>query len=634
MHSADSALLTIAWAAAAGMLAQLVGHRWRIPALVPLLVFGVALGPSGLGVVHPSALGGGLSVIVKLAVAVILFDGALNLRIADLQRAIREVRNLITIGVVVTWIGATTAALVIAQLSLPVAIVFGALMTVTGPTVVQPLLRRVSLPRQVKTVLEGEAILIDPVGAVLAVAVVDVILGITGVRPIGVLGGAWAYVGRLLVGLVVGGLGGLAMSRLLKTRGLVPAELVNLVSLAGVWAVFAIAEWLQPEGGITAAVAMGLAMQRGAVPDEQRLRRFKEQLTVLGISLLFVLLAANLPLSVVREEGWRGVLTVLALMLVVRPAAVWTSLRRTALSKRELAYISWISPRGIVAASVASLFALTLADAGFSEGQRLLAITFLTIAVTVTVQGLTAGVMARLLGLQSMAGRRVIIVGAGPLGVGLGEAIRSLGRPVVFVDRNTALVDHVRSLGFDAREGNALDEQVLSDAGAEEAETMIAVTTNSEVNAFAAHLAQDAFGIARALPSLSAPSRGAGPKLLERVGGRLAFGRALDVRDWEIAIARGEAHFLKYYVIEPARGRGEVPRRISQLANDDVVVLARARGGSVQVATSGLTWEPGDVLVVLTRLGDDQTSAIFAGESVASSTEPTPGGETPSPASA
>jgi Trk K+ transport system NAD-binding subunit len=327
----------------------------------------------------------------------------------------------------------------------------------------------------------------------------------------------------------------------------------------------------------------------------------------------------------VRDEGWRGILTVLALMILVRPVAVWASLRRSTLSGRELAYISWISPRGIVAASVASLFALTLADAGFSEGQRLLAITFLTIAVTVTVQGLTAGTMARLLGLQSMAGRRVIIVGAGPLGVGLGDVLRTFGRPIVFVDRNAALVDHARSLGFDAREGNALDEEVLADAGAEEAETMIAVTTNSEVNAFAAHLAQDAFGIARALPSLSSPSRGAGPKLLERVGGRLAFGRPLDVRGWEIAIDRGEAHFVHCPVPAPTNSRPATVRRIADLPSD-VVILASARGGSVEVATAQLTWEVGDLLVVLTRLGDVETRMLFAPEGAQSpSTSPNTG---------
>src|ERR671933_272352 len=166
MHGTEAGRLTIAWAAGAGAGAQAPGARTPGPAIVP-----------------------------------VLFDGALNLRVGDLRQAASEVRNLVTLGVPVTWLGATLAAHLVAGLSWAVAIVFGALVTVTGPTVVQPLLKRVEPPRRVKATLEGEAILADPVGALLAVALVDVVLGVAGVRPIGWLGGAWAYVGRLLVGL-------------------------------------------------------------------------------------------------------------------------------------------------------------------------------------------------------------------------------------------------------------------------------------------------------------------------------------------------------------------------------------------------------------------------------------------------
>lgn len=610
MHHADPALLTIAWAAIAGLLAQVLGHRMRVPAIVPLLALGMLLGPSGLGLVRPDSLGDGLAVIVKLAVAVILFDGALNLRLTDLGRAVREVRNLVTVGVLVTWAGATLAAWGIAGLSVPVAIVFGALVTVTGPTVVQPLLRRVPLSRKVKTVLEGEAILIDPVGAVLAVAVVDIILGVTGVRPIGIFGGAWAYVGRLLVGLLIGAAGGFVLSRLLKARGLVPGELANLVSLAAVWGVFALAEWLQGEAGITAAVAMGLAMQRGAVPEERRIRRFKEQLTVLGISLLFILLAANLPLSVLLAEGWPGLLTVFALMFLVRPLSVWASLAKSTMSWREKAFVAWISPRGIVAASVASLFALTLTEAGFGEGQRLLALAFLTIAVTVTVQGVTAGLVARVLGLLDLTGRSVIVVGAGPLGLGVASVMRERARPVLLVDRNTALVANACALGFEAREGNALDEQVLADAGADEAETVVALTTNSEVNALAAHLAHDSFGVARAYPALGSPTRGAGPALLERVGARLAFGRPIDVRALEIALESGTARFFSYTVPASAAGRAARQHRASDLP-ESLLPVARRRAGSVEIVTPQVTWEPGDELVVVSRMEARETRAAL-----------------------
>jgi NhaP-type Na+/H+ or K+/H+ antiporter len=608
LHS-DAALLTVVAATAAGLLAQLIGHRLRLPAIVPLLAFGVLLGPSLLGVVHPEALGAGLPVIVKLAVAVILFDGALNLRLGDLRRAMHEVRNLVTVGVIVTWIGATLAAHLVARLSWPVAIVFGALMTVTGPTVVQPLLKRVPIPRPVKTALEGEAILIDPIGAVLAVAVLDVVLGMAGVRPIGVVSGIWAYVGRLLTGLAIGVAGALVLSRLLKRPHLVPAELANLVALAGAWSVFGVAEWMQSESGIMAAVAMGLAFQREAVPEEQRLRRFKEQLTVLGISLLFVLLAASLPLEVILSEGWPGLLTVFVLMLVVRPVNTLVSLRRSTLSWREKAFIAWIAPRGVVAASVASLFALELGEAGYTEGSRLLAITFLTIAITVTLQGLTAAPLARLLRLQSLEGRRAVIVGAGELGRALAELFRRYGRPVVLVDRNSALVAQARALGFESVEGNGLDEDTLERAGAEEAETLVAATTNSEVNALAAHLARDAFGVTRALPVLGHPSRGAGPRLVDRVGGRMAFGHPVDVREWEYALEHGDARVVTYLV--PLDWGGRSLRTIA--IPSDVVVLARAHGRSIEVAHSELTWRRDDEALVLSRISAEETARLLDG---------------------
>ncbi len=606
MHQ-DTALLTIATAAAAGLVAQLLGHRLRLPAIVPLLAFGVLLGPSVLGLVHPEALGAGLPVIVKLAVAVILFDGALNLRLADLQRAMHEVRNLVTTGVVVTWVGAALAAHYVARLSWPVAIVFGALMTVTGPTVVQPLLKRVSLPRRVKTALEGEAILIDPIGAVLAVAVLDIVLGMAGVRPIGLVSGIWAYFGRLIVGLAIGIAGAAVVSRLLKHPHLVPAELANLVVLAGVWLVFGVAEWLQSESGIMAAVAMGLAFQRGAVPEEQRLRRFKEQLTVLGISLLFVLLAASLPLEVILSEGWPGILTVTALMFVVRPIDVVVSLWRSTLSWREKAFIAWVAPRGVVAASVASLFALELREGGYTEGSRLLAITFLTIALTVTLQGLTAGRVARLLRLQNLEGRRAIVVGAGPLGRMLAELLRRYSRPVVLIDRNHMLVEQARAQGFDAVEGNALDEATLESAGAEEAETLVAATTNSEVNALAAHLGRDAFGIARAFPVLGHPSRGAGPRLVDRVGGRMAFGHPVDVREWEHGLTHDEAQLMTYLV--PLDWVGHALHTLAIPA--DVIVLARVRGPSLELAYPGLTWQRGDQAALLSRVGSDDAAALL-----------------------
>lgn len=610
MNHTETALYTVAAATAFGLVAQLIGHRWRIPAIVPLLAFGVALGPSGLGWVQPGALGSGLGIIVKLAVAIILFEGALNLRLADLRRSAREVRSLVTTGVLISWVGATLVSRLIAGLPWMLAIVFGALMTVTGPTVVQPLLKRVEIPRRVRVILEGEAILIDPIGAILAVAVLDVLLGLTGERPFGLLAGVWAYAGRLLVGFMVGGAGALLLSRVLRARRLVPAELVSLVALGAAWAVFAAAERLLPEAGIMAAVALGLGLQRSTIPEERRLRQFKEQLTVLGISLLFILLAAALPLRVIFAEGWRGPVTALALMLVVRPLAVFGSLRGSEVPWRERLFIAWIGPRGVVAASVASVFALSLAEAGRPDGQRILALTFLTIAITVLVQGLTANGVAGLLGLQSMAGKRAIVVGAGAVGRTVARLLRDGGRPVLVIDRNPELVAVARGDGLDAMVGNALEEDVLEQAGADEAETIVATTTNAEVNVLAVQLGHEAFGIAHAYPALASPERGANRHLLARAGGHTAFGAPLDVRGWDAAAGSGEA---REAAVELPPGWG--PRRVSDLTLGDAVVpLTRVRQGSIALVHPQQEWAAGDRVAFLVRgpEGDAALAALLA----------------------
>jgi voltage-gated potassium channel Kch len=269
-----------------------------------------------------------------------------------------------------------------------------------------------------------------------------------------------------------------------------------------------------------------------------------------------------------------------------------------------------------VAASVASLFALELSEAGFVEGPRLLALTFLTIAATVTLHGLTAAPLARLLRLESLEGKRAIVVGAGPLGRGLADVFRSRGRPVVLVDRNAFLVARARADGFDAVEGNALDESTLEQAGAEEAESLVAVTTNSEVNALAAHLAQDAFGIARAYPALADAKRGAGPRLLDRVGGVIAFGRAVDVRGWEYDLERGKASLASYMVPPTWAGKSIEATSLP----DEVIPLARMHVGSIEIVNSRQSWQRGDEMIVMTRLTVEATRALLAASDAAVTT--------------
>lgn len=604
----SSALLTVALAAVIGVFAQVMAAWWRMPAIVLLLVFGVVFGRSGLGWIDPDTIGAGLSVLVKLAVAVILFDGALNLRLEDLRRTAREVRRLVTVGVLITGTAATLVAYFLTGLQWKTAIVFGALVTVTGPTVVQPLLKRIDLPRRVRATLEGEAILIDPIGAILAVTLFDILLDVEVFRGTGLLTGALSYVSRIGVGVVVGVPAGIVLSWLLRQRRVVPAELVNVVALAGVWGAFGLAEYVQPEAGIMSVVALGLAIQRDVIPEERRLRQFKEQLTVLGIGLLFVLLAADLPLALLRNEGWRGVSMVLVLMLLVRPLNVFTSLRGSSLNWRERVFVAWIGPRGIVAASVASLFALRLTELASPDATRLLALTFLTIAMTVTIQGLTAPLAARVLSLHATGGKPAIVVGAGPLGLTVARVLADAGRPVALIDRNPAYIRRARRAGLEALRGNALEEALLQEAGGDDAELLVAVTTNSEVNALAAQLARDRFGIPQAYTALGQPERGATQETVAYSGARLAFGRPLDVRYWDAAIENGAVE-LKWVTL-PDDWPG---RPVSELAHpDSLLAIARRRGNNVELTHTAQRWTHGDTIAVITKLDAQEVLQALA----------------------
>lgn len=609
MEQESHILITIVAAVGFGLIAQVLAHRWRIPAIVLLLLSGILLGPNVLHIIEPHELGEGLETLVKLAVAVILFEGALNLRLKTLKHAVEEVRNLVTIGVVVAWTLTSLIARYVAQLDWPLAILFGALLTVTGPTVVQPLLKRIHVSKRIKTILEGEAILIDPIGAILAVAVLDVVLQLYTKSSIGIFSALWGYFGRLVIGTIVGGTGAFVLARLMKAPRLIPPEISNLVALATVWASFGIAESIQSEAGIMSSVAMGLILQLEAIPGERQLRHFKESLTTLSISVLFVLLAANLSLDSVISEGSRGILAVLLIMLVARPLSVFTSTRGTKLNFREKLFISWVGPRGIVAASVASLFAFTLVDIGVADGERLLALTFLAIVMTVTIQGLSASMVSRLLGVETLEGRKAIIVGASPLGRAIANSLQENGRPVALVDTNHTMVEIAHQVGLEAFHGNALEDEILEQANIEEAETVLAITTNPEVNVLVSQIAHDHFGIRLAYPSLKNPEKGINENLLKKTAGKLAFGKPVDILKWEYATGK---IFPIIWTVPPKWPE----KMISDIQfPDELIPVIRVNGNNAEIVHADQIWFPGDRLIFMSNipfdLANDKIQSLY-----------------------
>ncbi len=409
----------------AGIGAQVLANFVGVPSIVFLLLFGLLLGPDGLSLVHPQVMGSGLEALVSLAVALILFEGGLNLRLQRLNQVSESLRNLVLFGSLLTLVGGAVAAHYLGEFPWRLAFLFGSLVVVTGPTVINPILKRVRVDSAVSTLLEGEGVLIDPVGAILAVVVLQVVLS---GHP-SFLMALEQLSSRIAIGSAVGALGGWLMgSFLLWSRQFLTEELRNSVVLAGALGVFVLAQSLRSEAGLMAVVLAGLVVRQKAAIAERGVRQFHGQLVVVAVSVLFILLTSTLSIKAVFALGWGSLATVLCLMLLIRPLSVWLCTLNSDLNWRQKLFVAWLAPRGIVAASVASLFAILLTERGITGGDALKALVFLTISLTVTVQGLTAAWVARWLGLDQ--GSSTVIIGDHPLTGQLAQLMRSLNQTV------------------------------------------------------------------------------------------------------------------------------------------------------------------------------------------------------------
>jgi NhaP-type Na+/H+ or K+/H+ antiporter len=389
--------LLMAIAVVTGIAAQVVAAYLKVPSIVFLLVFGILLGPSVFGILNPNILGQGLEVIVSLSVAIILFEGGLNLTFREVKEVSGSLRNLVLMGTPITLLGGTAAAHWVAEFPWQIAFIYASLVVVTGPTVVAPLLKQVGAERRVTTLLEGEGVLIDPVGAILAVVVLNIVLRGTA-DPSIVLSG---LVSRLGLGGLIGAAGGWFLGFVLKQARFLSDDLKNLTVLAGLWGLFGLSQALISESGLMTAVTLGIMLRAAELPEERLLRRFKNQLSILSVSVLFILLSADLSIAGIFALGWQGLFAVLALMLVVRPLNVLFSTWNSDLDWRQKTFLAWVAPRGIVAASVASLFSIALTKAGINGGDAIKALVFLTIILTVFLQGLTARWVATWLKVRS-----------------------------------------------------------------------------------------------------------------------------------------------------------------------------------------------------------------------------------------
>lgn len=608
MEGSSELTLQIAIAVLAGISAQVVGEYLRVPSIVFLLLFGILLGSDCFDVLHPQDLGVGLEVLVALSVAIILFEGGLNLELKELGKVSDSLRNLVTIGTLITLIGGGMAAHWLAEFPWSIAFLYASLVVVTGPTVIGPLLKQVGVDKQVGTLLEGEGVLIDPVGAILAVVVLNAIIN-SNSAPIDVISGLLL---RLGIGAIVGTLGGWLLSLLLKNADSLAEDLKNLVVLAGIWGLFVLSQKIYSESGLMATVAAGIVVKASSLPEERLLKRFKGQLTILCVSVLFILLAADLSIASMIALGWGSVLAVLVLMVVVRPISVTACTWNSSLNWRQKTFLAWVAPKGIVSASVASLFAILLTERGINGGDAIKALVFLTILMTVFLQGLTARFLARWLQITSSETKGAVIVGGNNLGRLIARLFQDAGESVVLIDADPEVCKKAESENIPVFHSSGLDPDVLEKAGIESMGTFIALTDQGEVNSVLAQRAMEEFQPPRVLavfPQIDANANTSKTKV------HPAFIPQFKLKTWTTYLQDGEFKLVKMVLTKSELSILEALIRLGEL-----LPLLVQREGNLQIVKATESWQLKDEIYcllhdprpkLLKRLsGDNQSSRL------------------------
>ncbi len=539
----DNASLTLALALTAGIICQALARHLSVPSILLLLVVGVLLGPDVANVVRPANLGDGLSGIISFAVAVILFEGGLHLNLERLRSEQKPIRRLVLLGPLIVTAGGALATRYLLDFSWTLSILFGTLVIVTGPTVVNPLLKRMNVQHRVRAILEAEGVLSDALGAIVAVVALDVAL-----QPSAQSAalGVFEVAKRLGFGLIFGGVSGFLLALLLRPRRLVPEQLRNVVALCVVFAIFQLADALVHESGIAAATMAGAVVGNTKTRRSFHLLEFKEQLTMMLIGLLFVLLSADVRIADVLSLGPGGWWVVAALALVVRPIHTAISTAGSMLYRSERAFLAALAPRGIVAAAVASLFANRLSAAGIEGGAQLRALVFLVIAVTV-VQAATLGpVLAFLLKVRRPSNKGWFILGADPLGRVIAKALRAAGADSLSVDLEDAACAAAKAEGLRCVNGNALQESTLRDAEIDIRQGILAAARVDAVNLLFVERARRITDVEPLLVSLTPNRAQANLEILEELDGRVLFGQPVHHALWVDRISDGGAELERW----------------------------------------------------------------------------------------
>ena len=601
--SPEHVLVALAAVIVLGVGAQWLAWRLGIASILLLLVVGFLAGPVsgrvfGSPLLDPDALLGDMLLpFVSLSVALILFEGGLTLRFAELRESRAVVGKLVTVGAGVTWSLTALAAWLVLGLTPALSILLGAVLVVTGPTVIIPLLRAIRPAGRVGAVLKWEGIVIDPIGAMLAVLVFEIIL-LPDVQE------APSHVAMTLLRTVVlgGGFGvvaGMALAAALRAFW-VPSHLENAVSIMFVVGAYTAAHRLQPESGLLAAAVMGMTLANQRLVDVRHIVEFKENLRVLLLAVLFLLLAARLRIEAVTEIGLRGLAFIGVLLVVVRPLSVIASTAGSSMSRGDVAFLSVMGPRGIVAAAVASVFALRLQLEGHEEAAVLVPLTFLVIIGTVSFSSLIAPYLAHRMGVADPKPQGILLVGAHSWGRMIAEAIQKQGFRVLLVDTNRTDIAAARMAGLNVYGESILAEHILDEIDLGGLGRLIAATPNDWVNVLAVHKFIRVFGRAEVYQVPPPQEAESADEAHRHLHGRWLFNEDLTCADLARRVAGGSV--VKTTPLTEAFTYDSFREHYGDQAVPLFVVSGKRL--AVAAARSPVDPKPGDTLISLVEDGE------------------------------
>jgi len=534
--------LTLALAFAAGMLAQTIAHHIKIPGIILLLATGVILGPDVVNIIQPSSLGSALTIIVGFSVAVILFEGGMNLRISRIKRERRAIQHLITIGAIVTAVGAFISVKLFLNWEWRSALLFSTLIIVTGPTVITPLLKRLKLKLSVSTILEAEGVLLDAIGAIIAAVTLEIVLSPEHLD----FGKGFLYIiFRLAIGIALGIVSGFIIAKMLKYKNLIPEGLENVFTLSMIFAIYQVSNYLTHESGIVAVTIAGLVVGNHEIQGHQDLRNFKESITVMLIGMLFVLLAADVRLAEIQALGVGAIYVVAILILIVRPLSIFASTVGTNLNFKEKVLLSSFAPRGIVAAAIASLFAIELNKNGY-DGSQLRAMVFVVITVTVTLTGNTSGILAKFLGLRRKSNNGWVILGAHEIGRLLAKTLHDVGEEVICIDSDPKNCQLAETEGIKIINNNGLEDTTLLRAEIDTRKGIICLTDNDEVNYLVSQKAKELGKIQKIMINIKQEKGGITEEMIKELDATIPFAFPRDLEQWNTWIKHEKTDTLKF----------------------------------------------------------------------------------------